>query len=796
MKKRVMVFMFFCLLLGCVSSCGKAEQGKEDEGSKLVETTISYLQDLSYFYSMCQTDEGSYLVFGTQEASEEPFAVYSSTDGGSSWEKQNTGWSRDIEALSGDDIMIMGGDMTKEQSLAVFYRVIDEEGNTKETHILLMESEQQVADILLDTDIEVMGLRISDDGNGVFVHCGNSVAYYDKDGNLKQSYKQKGIIDFLERENDILLLSEEQLCIFNKETGDLEKQDTLFTEELSQELEETAERIRGISLSTPHVMKNGTGDECYFLLLTAGIYKHVPGESETECLVDGNRNSFAYSQMTIMDYVVRADDDIVVLGTGTNPSMICYTTAEAAPEPAAVPEPVTAPASEGTGNNFFADYHSSYVEEINEDLTGTVTVYCLQSSSVVQEMINVYQRTHPNVEVQLVIGMDEDSNITVDQAVVSLNTELLSGNGPDVIIMDGLNVREYQEKGLLLELSDLYGDINQKFELMTNITESYMTEEGIYAIPAHVSPTLMLGKQDIVEQMDTMEELAEYVEKNDSLIGNSLSMYTWEQLYNVLYPCVSNQILNDDNKYDSVKMEQFIKNFKRIWKTLEKQLEEHGDRWQYEDLKENFAEERGINLDSYLLLNLNNLAMPEISGQSLGIGRIYKNINFTLMFGIARKQPDYIYCPLSLGDKAVYTPVAIAAINAGSSNIELARDFVSEMFAPTEQEVAGSMVEGIPVNWEGLSLSCYYNSNAWSSWVGGWLEEHGGTLYEVGAHIESQEEYTYFKEYLNQLETPVNINAIVSGFIQENMEAYLSDEISDEEYMKQLEEKLVIYLSE
>ena len=43
------------------------------------------------------------------------------------------------------------------------------------------------------------------------------------------------------------------------------------------------------------------------------------------------------------------------------------------------------------------------------------------------------------------IGIEEDSNQTVEGAAQALNTKLLSGVGPDVLILDGLDKKKYEE---------------------------------------------------------------------------------------------------------------------------------------------------------------------------------------------------------------------------------------------------------------------------------------------------------------------------------------------------------------
>ena len=66
------------------------------------------------------------------------------------------------------------------------------------------------------------------------------------------------------------------------------------------------------------------------------------------------------------------------------------------------------------------------------------------------------------MSIDYIWGVDDENGISESDAISSLNTQLLAGEGPDVIIMDGLNVRSYEDTGVLMELSQVYDEIIQK----------------------------------------------------------------------------------------------------------------------------------------------------------------------------------------------------------------------------------------------------------------------------------------------------------------------------------------------
>ena len=57
------------------------------------------------------------------------------------------------------------------------------------------------------------------------------------------------------------------------------------------------------------------------------------------------------------------------------------------------------------------------------------------------------------------VCLGEKKEYTESDALKTLNTEIAAGNGPDVILLDGLPVESYIEKGLLEDISDVISRI-------------------------------------------------------------------------------------------------------------------------------------------------------------------------------------------------------------------------------------------------------------------------------------------------------------------------------------------------
>ena len=59
----------------------------------------------------------------------------------------------------------------------------------------------------------------------------------------------------------------------------------------------------------------------------------------------------------------------------------------------------------------------------------------------------------------------------------------MAGNGPDVIILDGLSAESYIENGLLEDISDVINPLVEDGTIFKNIADVYTNDGKIYQMP-------------------------------------------------------------------------------------------------------------------------------------------------------------------------------------------------------------------------------------------------------------------------------------------------------------------------
>ena len=95
-----------------------------------------------------------------------------------------------------------------------------------------------------------------------------------------------------------------------------------------------------------------------------------------------------------------------------------------------------------------------------------------------KQAASLFQMEHPDVRVELIDGAGESGSTLKSDTIRSLNAELLNGNGADVLVLDGLPIESYIEKGVLEDLSDIITPMVKAGELYPNIAESFTGSDG------------------------------------------------------------------------------------------------------------------------------------------------------------------------------------------------------------------------------------------------------------------------------------------------------------------------------
>jgi len=217
-------------------------------------------------------------------------------------------------------------------------------------------------------------------------------------------------------------------------------------------------------------------EEKIFYCNGKGIYVTDEQETYTEQLADGNLNSLSDVQYVVSDFFQIESPVFFVFmdepSTNVNLKMMRY----------------------------------EYDENLATVPEYELKVYSLKDNDLARRVIADFQSENPNVYVNYEIGMDMEGAATVSDAINLLNTEIIGGNGPDVIFLNGLPWESYAEKGILEDMGTELKFDTQEDQLFENIISFYQQEGLQYAVPAGFQIPVIIKEGETVDSLEKLKE--------------------------------------------------------------------------------------------------------------------------------------------------------------------------------------------------------------------------------------------------------------------------------------------------
>ena len=305
----------------------------------------------------------------------------------------------------------------------------------------------------------------------------------------------------------------------------------------------------------------------------------------------------------------------------------------------------------------------------------TLTVFGLTKSDTVQQAITQFQKANPDVQVEF-SSLGKAGNEVTTEDIRTLNTELLSGNGADVLLLDGLPADSYIEKGMLEDLTNLYGEIADSADYLETIMENTVQSDGkIYGLPVKFSVPLMFGNQDTEQALESLDSLAAYLEENPDadVFGPAKSSYIRDMLF-ILY---QDEVMGEDGKIDTQALEKLLL-------TVEKIAENSG-----EEGDVSYLAEDSVGLASPFAANEDGLDVMS-NADAVGTTDVASLSSMMVPYAVMRQEglePETV--------RNMYHPLGTVGINSASGQKELAEEFVKYLFSDEIQSAA--LIDGFPV---------------------------------------------------------------------------------------------------
>ena len=422
-------------------------------------------------------------------------------------------------------------------------------------------------------------------------------------------------------------------------------------------------------------------------------------------------------------------------------------------------------------------------------------VYSLKKDQTLQQAVSAYQKAHQDVFVKYEVGMSGENGLTAEDAIKALNTEIMAGNGPDVIMLDGLPIESYLAKGMLADLSENLKAVEEKEEFFDNITRVYEEDGKIYAIPTRVRIPLLMGNEEFVSNIQDLSSLSavmeEMREKNPE--GSILSAYTPEILLKMLAIASEPTWSKEDGNLQEETVKEFLTQAKKIYDNeisgiSDSEKEEFLNSVRGSDDSSGTAEETALDI-SWSILNFLTKSQAQLAiGASQQV-----SLDFTNVISVPRVKPEVVYKPLSLQAENVFQAESIVGVSAKAAEPEMAREFVEMLLS---YNVMSMQQEPYPVN--AASFDSLFDTDMEGDGAFGsmGISKDDGSVATLDLYWPNEEEQKGLEQMVRSLKTPYLPGSPIEQAVLEAGVSVLEGNMSVDEGVAQIKQKIQLYLSE
>ncbi len=398
-----------------------------------------------------------------------------------------------------------------------------------------------------------------------------------------------------------------------------------------------------------------------------------------------------------------------------------------------------------------------YSETTPTNATQEINIYALEINQIVEDAVNSYQFNHPEIKINMQYGMNETSGISIDDAIKALNAELLSGNGPDLIVLDGLDSEGYREKGLLADLSDMIDE-----ELyMPSIINSFTKEGVTYGMPLRFTVPTLWGDEQIVKQVKSIEEIANYQKTHpDIKVYHDI---TQSNLFEQWATLEQDKWFDEQGELNEDELIGFLEAVKNIGILSE--------------------QERGVvGYDGALEVSDNKAEVYEYDMDRM----------LSLLIGatINENKGDGSFKILEVDGEKVFKPNSIISINKNSQKQELAKEILAYMLEESMQ--LRDIGTGFPVHMGAIKAWIEgENYNAKDMQI-----SISNNVTELNVSWGNEETVEGFYEEVQGVTKAVLGDEMLTEMVLEAAQPYFEDTMTVEEVVSSLKPKLELYMNE
>lgn len=745
---------------------GQRESGDENKAmGRYVENSVDISEYTTLSCGITELSDGSFCIL------DKTAGRLVSEDGGVTWQAEAVPGIPDLEAFSAENyIFTMKADT--DGTVAVLSSPNREDDETFHTGLILTGpdgSTRTFPDMKAAEEGYVHNIWFGPEGRLFAVILGGSTLYEvdTASGEMHKYMSLPNMPDLIQFQGDymILLTSQDGITFYNM------KEEKWVDDSVLAEFMRQNYRDDYYCYETFSVYMVPGEENIIYVAGKGGVYRHVIGGSAMEQIIDGGLSSFSNPAMSIVNMITLDNNEFMVLFTGGR--LVRYT-------------------------------YDPNVPTVPDKL---VTVYSLREEDKVRQAIAQYQAQNPQAFVRYEVGLSGSDAVSREDAIKKLNTELMAGGGPDILILDGLPMGSYIEKGVLLDLSDHISQMTGEQELMPNIVESFRQDGKIYSVPVSFTIPVVFGGKEDLTQVHDLTSLADTMERlrganpGKEIIG----MFSEEVAVKWLLPISAPAFVDQSGNLDAQVIADYLEQIRRIYTASMDSLSDTL-RETHENRRELY---RTVDADHYYMEAYNSLGYVSteflMNEAVFAAGNLKNTYTFQEVLSIKKIEgyEDMRMAPLDGHCSHVFVPELVTGINASSTHREGAEAFFDVLMG---KEVQQLFYDGFMVNKAALENQL---SSEWKVLLNGGMNvDYGevsssiggstgdGREFSMAIYMPAKEEYQELYDIFCELDTPYISQPVVEEALVEFGSQYLMGYLTLDEAVQKIKSKVELHMAE
>lgn len=482
------------------------------------------------------------------------------------------------------------------------------------------------------------------------------------------------------------------------------------------------------------------GNNAFYFCNYTGIYRRTMDGGVVERLVDGSLVSLGTPSMQPMEMVILPDGIMVLLVDTLSKNILLkkYSFDPSVP---------TLPSKE-------------------------LRIFSLQENKTIRQAVSNYQLDNPDTHVVLEVA---EAGIPTADALRTLNTQLLAGKGPDILVLDNMPINAYIEKKVLLPLDDTV-----TAGMLPNLAEASCGQDGnLYAVPTRVLLPMMGGDATLLETVTDASTLANVVETlwaQNPDAPSPLQNCGGEVLLNTLYPVFADTLYTD-GKPDAQKLSAFLEALKRIT--------------DIQNPEDRFVTDAGASAIQDISWNAVNWYFGT---DLMALGHIRSITDYAAVATAVGERVGSAAYPLSPEGSNVYIPRAMLGVNSKSENSEAALSFIRSALSPQVQGC--EFADGLPVTKSALDTLLTPRPEPNNQMMSFGSTGPDGVTNVMTVLFPTPEYLRLLQDWVAALDTPANVQETLLELLRSETAGYFEGKVSHADTMVVLSQKLTLLETE